>query len=142
MAQYAILIYEAERGYAAGGQESFQQAMEAHGGFGGQVGERGGKILGGDALEPTSTATSIRGDIVTDGPFAETKEALGGFYLVEARDLDHAIEIAKLCPAPRRRRTVPGRAWRDRKSTRLNSSHANISYAVFCLKKKIAIRLP
>ncbi len=46
------------------------------------------------------TATSIRGDIVTDGPFVETKEALGGFYLVEARDLDHAIEIAKLCPAP------------------------------------------
>ena len=38
--------------------------------------------------------------MVTDGPFAETKEALGGFYLVEARDLDHALEIAKLCPAP------------------------------------------
>jgi hypothetical protein len=36
---------------------------------------------------------------VTDGPFAETKEALGGYYLVEARDLDHALQIAKLCPA-------------------------------------------
>jgi len=100
MAQYAILIYEAEGGYAGGGQEAWQQAMEAHTRFAGQVGERGGKILGGDALEPTATATSIRGDIVTDGPFAETKEALGGFYLIEARDLDHAIEIAKLCPAP------------------------------------------
>ncbi|HYS33208.1 MAG TPA: YciI family protein [Streptosporangiaceae bacterium] len=98
MAQYAILIYEAEN--ATGGQEAFQQAMESHGRFAAQVGEHGGKILGGDALEPTSTATSIRGDIVTDGPFAETKEALGGFYLIEARDLDHAIEIAKLCPAP------------------------------------------
>src|SRR5258707_7632029 len=74
--------------------------MEAHGRSAGQVGERGGKILGGDPLEPTSTATSIRGDVVTDGPFAETKEALGGYYLIEARDLDHALEIAKLCPAP------------------------------------------
>jgi hypothetical protein len=100
MAQYAILIYEAESGYAEGGQEAWEQGMQAHSRFAGQVGERGGKIVGGDALEPTTTATSIRGDIVTDGPFAETKEALGGFYLIEARDLDHAIEIAKLCPAP------------------------------------------
>jgi hypothetical protein len=37
---------------------------------------------------------------VTDGPFAEAKEALGGYYVIEARDLDHALEIAKLCPAP------------------------------------------
>ena len=100
MAKYAILIYEAESGYASGDQALFQQVMEAHNRFAGQVGERGGKILGGDALEPTPTSTSIRGDLVTDGPFAETKEALGGFYLIEARDLDHAIEIAKLCPAP------------------------------------------
>ncbi|MGI9009548.1 MAG: YciI family protein [Streptosporangiaceae bacterium] len=99
MAKYAILIYEAESSYANGDQALFQQVTEAHGRFAGQVGEKGGKILGGDALEPTATATSIRGDLVTDGPFAETKEALGGFYLIEARDLDHAIEIAKLCPA-------------------------------------------
>ncbi|HEX9064753.1 MAG TPA: YciI family protein [Streptosporangiaceae bacterium] len=99
MAKYAILIYEAESGYASGDQQLFQDVMEAHNRFAGQVGEKGGKILGGDALEPTATATSIRGDLVTDGPFAETKEALGGFYLIEARDLDHAIEIARLCPA-------------------------------------------
>jgi hypothetical protein len=100
MAKYAILIYESEAGYAEGGPEVWQQAGQAHGRFAEQVGEKGSKILGGDALEPTATATSIRSDIVTDGPFAETKEALGGFYLIEARDLDHAIEIAKLCPAP------------------------------------------
>jgi len=99
MAQYAILIYEAESGYANGSQEVFQQVMEAHTRFAQQVGEKGGKLLGGEALEPTATATTIRGDLVTDGPFVETKEALGGFYLVEARDLDHAIEIARLCPA-------------------------------------------
>ena len=74
--------------------------MEAHNRFAQQVGEKGGKIVAGNALQPTTTATTIRGDVVTDGPFAETKEALGGYYLIEARDLDHALDIAKLCPAP------------------------------------------
>ena len=100
MAQYAILIYENESAYIDPAPEVWQQAMEAHGRFAGQVGEKGGKLQGGNALQPTSTATSIRGDVVTDGPFADTKEALGGFYLIEARDLDHALDIAKLCPAP------------------------------------------
>ena len=45
-----------------------------------------------------TTATTIRRDTVTDGPFTETKEALGGYYIVEARDLDHALEIGKLVP--------------------------------------------
>ncbi len=100
MTQYAILIYENEASYVNPSPEVWQTAMEAHGRFAGQVGERGGKLLGGEALQTTATATSIRGDVITDGPFAETKEALGGFYLIEARDLDHALEIAKLCPAP------------------------------------------
>ncbi|MGE5132164.1 MAG: YciI family protein [Gemmatimonadota bacterium] len=100
MAEYLILIYENETAYASGDQAVWQQAMEAHTRFAGQVGEVGGKLLGGNALQPTATATTIRGDVVTDGPFAETKEALGGYYLIEARDLDQALEIAKLCPAP------------------------------------------
>src|ERR1700685_2042549 len=100
MTQYMILIYENESSYATAGPETWQTAMEAHGRVAEQTVAEGGKILGGDALQPTGTATSIRGDVVTDGPFAETKEALGGFYLVEARDLDHALDIAKLCPAP------------------------------------------
>jgi hypothetical protein len=100
MAQYMILIYENEGTYIDPAPEMWQQAMEAHGRFAGQVGEKGGEILGGGALQPTSTATSIRGDVVTDGPFADTKEALGGYYLIEARDLDHALDIARLCPAP------------------------------------------
>jgi hypothetical protein len=100
MTQYVILIYDNEAAYADATQDTWQTAMEAHGRFAEQVGEKGGKILGGEALQPTPTATSIRGDVVTDGPFAETKEALAGFYLIEARDLDHALDIAKLCPAP------------------------------------------
>ncbi len=100
MAKYLVLIYEDESAYVDPTPETWQEAMEAHGRFAGQVEQLGSKILGGDALQPTATATSIRGDVVTDGPFAETKEALGGYYLIEARDLDHALEIAKLCPAP------------------------------------------
>jgi hypothetical protein len=100
MAQYLILIYENEQAYGEPSPELWQQAMEAHGRFATQVVEMGGKVLGGEALEPTTTATSIRGDVVTDGPFAETKEALGGFYLIEAADLDQALAISKLCPAP------------------------------------------
>lgn len=101
MAKYAILIYEDEAGYAAGGPELFGQVMEAHGAF---AEKTGAALVGGQALEPTATATSIRGDgsggfTVTDGAFAETKEALGGFYLIEAADLDAAIEIAKTVPA-------------------------------------------
>jgi hypothetical protein len=100
MAKYMILIYEDEKAYIDPTPDVWQAAMEAHGRFAGQVAEKGGQILGGDALQPTTTATSVRGDVVTDGPFAETKEALGGYYLIEARDLDHALDIGKLCPAP------------------------------------------
>jgi hypothetical protein len=99
MAQYLILIYENESAYIDPSPQVWQELMEAHGRFAEQVGEKGGELLGGNALQPTATATSIRGDVVTDGPFAETKEALGGYYLIEAKDLDQALDIAKLCPA-------------------------------------------
>ena len=99
MAEYLILIFEDENAYATAAPEVFQQVMEAHGRFAEQVPAKGGKIVEGRALQPTPTATTIRGDVVTDGPFIETKEAVGGYYLIEARDLDHALDIAKLCPA-------------------------------------------
>ncbi|HKE64402.1 MAG TPA: YciI family protein [Micromonosporaceae bacterium] len=101
MAEYLILIYESEADWAANATpEVYQQVMDAHNRFAEQVSELGAKIVSGRALQPTTTATSVRGgDAVTDGPFAETKEALGGFYLVEAKDLDQALQIGKLCPA-------------------------------------------
>ncbi|HEY0870533.1 MAG TPA: YciI family protein, partial [Acidothermaceae bacterium] len=68
--------------------------------FAEQIPALGGTMLGGEALQPTTTATSVRDDIVTDGPFVETKEALGGYYVIEAADLDQALAIAKACPAP------------------------------------------
>jgi len=64
-----------------------------------------GKFLGAAPLQPTSTATSLRLEngkrVVTDGPFAETREQLGGFFLIEAKDLDEAIDIASRVPGGR-----------------------------------------
>lgn len=61
-----------------------------------------GAYLGGEALQPATTATTVRvrdgRTITTDGPYMEAKEALGGFYLVEAHDLDEALEFAAACP--------------------------------------------
>ncbi len=100
MAQYLILIYENEDSWAAVTPEQRQSIHAAHGRFGEQIGELGATFVGGNALQPTSTATTVRDDIVTDGPFVETKEVLGGYYLIDAADLDQALAIAKLCPAP------------------------------------------
>jgi hypothetical protein len=100
MAQYMVLIYEDETPYATATPELLGEIMEEHNRFAAQVEERGAKILGGAALQPTGTATSVRGGSeVTDGPFAETKEALGGYYLVEAPDLDAALAIGRMTPA-------------------------------------------
>ncbi len=101
MAQYMVLIYEDESGYAKGGQQVYDQAMKEHNEF---AAKHGNTIKGGSALQPTASATSIRKDAsaspaITDGPFAETKEALGGYYLIEAANLDDAIAIASDCPA-------------------------------------------
>jgi hypothetical protein len=97
MADYMILIYGEE---PAGdyGPEDFKYMGELHGKFYERYAD---KIKGGLALEKTTTATSVRGDAVTDGPFVETKEVLGGYYLVDAENLDEAIEIAKAVPAPK-----------------------------------------
>ena len=98
MAQYVVLIYENESDYATASPETIGEVMDAHNRFTGEYESHGGK-LDGQALQGTDTATSIRGDVVTDGPFVETKEALGGFYLIDADDLDQAIKIAGMVPA-------------------------------------------
>ena len=98
MAQYLILLYDNEAAWAAATGEKMGEMLQKHGRFQEQLAELGAKNLGGNGLQSTQTATSVRADVVTDGPFVETKEALGGYYLIEARDLDHALEVAKLCP--------------------------------------------
>ena len=99
MSQYLILIYEDEAGYESATPELLGEVMEAHNQFAAGVEGLGAKLLGGEALQPVTTATSIRGSDVTDGPFVETKEALGGYYVIDAPDLDTALAVAKLCPA-------------------------------------------
>lgn len=100
MAEYLLLIYENEKAAEKAGDEGFQQMMKGHQVFG-ETNEKA--IRGANALQPVATATSVRADAsggftVTDAPFAETKEALAGYYLVEAKDLDEAISIAKQIP--------------------------------------------
>jgi hypothetical protein len=101
MGLYAALIYSDEKAWETAPDTITTEVMEGHTKFGTT---HGPALKGGHALESASTGTSIRpasGDFkVTDGPFAETKEALGGFYVFEAPDLDSAIQIAKDIPMP------------------------------------------
>ena len=102
MAEYLVLIYEDEKAWESPGAVTFEQMLKEHGAF---AERNAAAVRGGNALQPTATATSLRrgpdGDsVVTDGAFAETKEVLGGDYLIEAADLDEALAVAKQVPAP------------------------------------------
>jgi hypothetical protein len=98
--QYLLLIYTAEPTEAVP-EDLMAEEMEAYNEFGRWVNERG-LFRAGEALHPTSAATTVRvrdgKTVATDGPFAETKEALGGFYLIEAANLDEAIDAAARIP--------------------------------------------
>ena len=98
--RYLLLIYTPESDETVP-DDVAAASHAAYGAFTADIKARG-LFQAGEALTPTSTATTVRivdGEtITTDGPFAETKEALGGFYLIEARDLDEAIETAAKIP--------------------------------------------
>lgn len=101
MSTYAILIIEDPAYYASLSPEDWPAVVAAHGTFVQKVSELGGSLTGGEALAPPSSATTIKGGSeVVHGPFLTTKEAINGYYVIEARDLDHAIEIAT-CARPR-----------------------------------------
>lgn len=97
--QYVLLIYEDERHYQD--EAVYKAILEAHNAFSGEL-AAAGKIRGGSELKPISTATTVRQKngqrTVHDGPFAETHEQLGGFYLIEADDLDEALAWARKLP--------------------------------------------
>lgn len=102
MAQYLMLIYEDEARWAHATAETAEQVMKQHEEF---VAAHKLILRGGHALQAASTATSLRrqgsgGLVVTDGAFVETKEAVGGYYVIEAADLDEAMAVAKDIPAP------------------------------------------
>lgn len=98
--RYAVLIYGGA-GWATATDEDAKRIHAEHEAFGRKHGD---KLRGGMELQGTETAKSIRyrsdtESVVTDGPFAETNEVLGGFYLIEADDPDEAVEIARDVPA-------------------------------------------
>ena len=99
--RYALLICTDETSDAARSPEETATSMAAYGAFGEEMGARG-LLQGGERLRPTTDATTVRvrdGEVLmSDGPFAETKEQMGGFYLVDCKDLDEAIEVASKIP--------------------------------------------
>ena len=115
MPRYAALIYGVEADEADATPDEWAKIMQEYNDFG-ATGGAAGVVAGGEALQPTATATTVHvkggakgGDVVTtDGPFAETKEALGGFYLLDCKDLDEALLWAA---------QIPG-AWRGRVEVR------------------------
>ena len=99
--RYALLIYANEQEWASQSEEESQAQFQEYMAFTKDIVDRGIQ-KGGEALQTTSTATTVRvrdgQTMTTNGPFAETKEQLGGFYVVECKDLDEAIELAARIP--------------------------------------------
>jgi len=99
--KYMFLIYSAQDAGPQPGTPEFGALMGAYQAFGKEVNEKG-VMLAGDALQPVQTATTVtreNGKVeTTDGPFAETKETLGGYYLMDCKDLDEALKYAAKIP--------------------------------------------
>ena len=102
--KYLLLLYQNERVWEGRSPEESARIFNEYMDYTRAI-HRNGNYIAGEALQPVATATTVRQrngkTLTTDGPFAETKEQLGGFYLVEAKDLDEAIELAGGIPAVR-----------------------------------------
>jgi hypothetical protein len=102
--QYLLMIYTNEAEYAKRDPETVQKTVAEYQAFTQSI-IQSGNFKGADRLQPTTTATTVRVRdgkmLTTDGPFAETREQLGGYYLIEAKDLDTAIGIAGRIPSAR-----------------------------------------
>ena len=102
--KYLCLIYSDEKKIADLPENEAKSMLGEYGAFGKSI-QQSGHYIRGERLQPTHTATTIRsrnGKVsTTDGPFAETKEQLGGFYLIDARDLNDAIQVASKIPGTR-----------------------------------------
>jgi len=102
--QYLCLIYEDEKAWQTMPPAEGEKILGEYHAYTESI-SKSGHFVGGNALQPTHTATTVRvrqGKIATtDGPFAETKEQLGGYYLLKARDLNEAIQLASRIPGAR-----------------------------------------
>lgn len=97
--KFTVLLYGNEEQEAQLSQDEWQALLEEHNSFSTSHGDA---IAAGEALEPSTTAKTIRSNrgsrVISDGPYAETKEQLGGFYVIEAADLDAAIAMVQDLP--------------------------------------------
>ena len=102
--KYLCLIYSDEKQWEKLPEAEMKAVMDEYMAFTGSI-QASGHLVDGNELQPTNTATTVRlrsGKVsTTDGPFAETKEQLGGYYLVEAKDLTEALQIAARIPGAR-----------------------------------------
>lgn len=102
--KYMLLIYHAEKAWETLTEQQRQDIYSEYRRFSEEI-VASGNYISGSELHPVATATSVRirdgRQLATDGPFAETKEQLGGYYLVEAKDLDEAIALAARIPSAR-----------------------------------------
>ena len=100
--QYLLLIYDNERALSSLSKDQLGKMMQGYGELTQSI-VKSGHFRAGGQLQPTSTATTVREkngkEVTVDGPFAETKEQLGGYYLVECKDLDEALSIARRIPS-------------------------------------------
>lgn len=101
--KYLLMIFDRQDLYDNATPEQYAEVMQGHRAFAEYMAGRGLEFSG-QALQQPNTATALQkgadGEwIVTDGPFPDTKEVIGGYYLFDAADLDDALEIAKHCPA-------------------------------------------
>jgi len=99
--KYLCLIYDDESIWQQMSQDEMGKMLGEYNAFGDDI-KASGHYLGGHALQPTTTATTVRvrngKTITSDGPFAETKEQLGGFYMIEAKDLNDALQVGARIP--------------------------------------------
>ena len=102
--QYIVLIYGSEKGWGSMSRPDVEQIYAEYKKYSEEL-AKAGVMRGGSELKPTTTATTVRvrggKRQVTDGPFAETKEQLGGFYLIEVANLEAALDWAAKCPSAR-----------------------------------------
>jgi hypothetical protein len=100
--KYLCLIYDDEKMWGTMPKDQMDAMLGEYGAFTESI-KKSGQYIGGEPLQPTHTASTVRirqGKVsATDGPFAETKEQLGGFYLIDAKDLNEAIQVASRIPS-------------------------------------------
>ncbi|RNC84400.1 MAG: hypothetical protein ED557_05290 [Balneola sp.] len=95
MNKYMLILFESDNAYDDFSPEDMQKEIEVHGQW---IQELGDRYDSGEPLHPEAKTIRGKDKVVTDGPFIEAKELVGGFYLINAESLDEATEIAKGCP--------------------------------------------